>query len=114
MGEHDGGQAAPKPGTGRPIAALVRADVKSFFAGSEYVQQALTGRQQLGTERYGTPLQAGNGRDWLLDAFEEALDLAQYLRQGLEEGSGVFTNYMQALHLVMSLGGQMQRRSPAR
>lgn len=113
MGEHDG-QPDPLPTGGRPVAALVRKDVKAWFSGSEYVQQALLGREQLGIARYGTTLQAGNGRDWLLDAFEEALDLVQYLRQGLEEGSGVYTNYMQALHLAMSLGGQMQRRSPGR
>lgn len=113
MGEHDG-QPAPQPTSGRPVVALVRKDVKAWFSGSEYVQQALQGREELGIARYGTTLQAGNGRDWLLDAFEEALDLVQYLRQGLEEGHGVFTDYMRALHLAMSLGGQMQRRGARR
>lgn len=31
-------------------------------------------------EKYGTHLQAGNGRDHLQDAYEEALDLALYLK----------------------------------
>jgi hypothetical protein len=37
-------------------------------------------RRQVGIERYGTALQAHNGRDMLRDAYEEALDLAIYLR----------------------------------
>jgi hypothetical protein len=42
-------------------------------------------RKALGTERYGTPLQADNGRDALRDAYEESLDLSVYLRQAIEE-----------------------------
>jgi hypothetical protein len=42
-------------------------------------------RRQVGIERYGTALQAHNGRDMLRDAYEEALDLAIYLRGCLEE-----------------------------
>lgn len=38
-------------------------------------------RKQVGIERYGTPLQAFNGRDALQDAYEEAIDLAMYLKQ---------------------------------
>lgn len=38
-------------------------------------------RIALGVERYGTPLQTFNGRNGLVDAYEEALDLAIYLRQ---------------------------------
>ena len=37
-------------------------------------------RLSLGIERYGTGLQANNGRDMLKDAYEEALDLCVYLR----------------------------------
>lgn len=42
-------------------------------------------RARMGRARYGTPLQAFNGRDALQDAYEEALDLAVYLRQAIEE-----------------------------
>lgn len=38
-------------------------------------------RTQIGIKRYGTPLQPFNGRSSTRDAFEEALDLATYLRQ---------------------------------
>lgn len=42
-------------------------------------------RKEIGRERYGTVLQPFNGRDALRDAYEEALDLCQYLKQALVE-----------------------------
>lgn len=42
-------------------------------------------RKTLGLQRYGTLLQAHNGRDALVDAYQEALDLACYLRQAIAE-----------------------------
>ena len=42
-------------------------------------------RDRIGRERYGTPLQPHNGRDALVDAYQEALDLAVYLRQAIAE-----------------------------
>ena len=42
-------------------------------------------RSQIGTRRYGTPLQYRNGRDPLMDAYQEALDLCCYLRQAIGE-----------------------------
>lgn len=45
-------------------------------------------RLQLGIQRYGTGLQAHNGRDMLRDAYEEALDLCVYLRGVMYERDG--------------------------
>lgn len=45
-------------------------------------------RDDMGAERYGNRLQAGNGRDSLLDAYHEALDLAVYLRTAIYERDG--------------------------
>lgn len=42
-------------------------------------------RKAMGLAKYGTPLQAGNGRDALMDAYQEALDLCMYLKQAIEE-----------------------------
>jgi hypothetical protein len=42
-------------------------------------------RKQVGIARYGRALHPFNGRDALLDAYQEALDLAIYLRQALDE-----------------------------
>lgn len=63
-------QPAPK-GSGNPILGMVLAD--------------LTNRALEGKEKYGEPLLAHNGRNPLWDAYQEALDLAMYLRQAIEE-----------------------------
>jgi hypothetical protein len=42
-------------------------------------------RREVGIRRYGTTLQPDNGRDSLIDAYQEALDLAVYLRNEIEK-----------------------------
>ena len=62
----------PDPTPGRTaIGPLVLADMQA--------------RIEAGVERYGRPLETFNGRDALLDAYQEALDLCMYLRQAIEE-----------------------------
>lgn len=52
------------------------------------LRRYLVERAELGRQRYGVPLGTGNGRDALRDAFEEAVDLVQYLAQALLERDG--------------------------
>lgn len=42
-------------------------------------------RDQLGRARYGTPLTAGNGRDHLIDLYQEMLDASVYMAAWLDE-----------------------------
>lgn len=49
------------------------------------VIEDIVARREVGIRRYGTALQPHNGRDALLDAYEEALDLTMYLKQALVE-----------------------------
>jgi len=64
----------PIPVSSRPIWELVIEDMQD--------------RDRMGREKYGTPLQAHNGRRPLVDAYQEVLDLAVYLRQAIEEREG--------------------------
>jgi hypothetical protein len=64
-------QPMPTPNSHPSIQSLVRADLEQ--------------REQVGISRYGTALQPHNGRDALRDGYEEALDLACYLRQAMVE-----------------------------
>ena len=66
-----GDQPPPVPNASRPVWDLVIEDMKE--------------RDHVGRQRYGTPLQTHNGRDALVDAYQEALDLVVYLRQAIEE-----------------------------
>ena len=45
----------------------------------------LIDRSEIGKKKYGTVLESNNGRDALMDAYQEALDLCMYLRQVIEE-----------------------------
>jgi hypothetical protein len=49
----------------------------------------MKGRDEFGRRKYGTPLQVNNGRDPLVDAYQEALDLVVYLRQAIERRTTV-------------------------
>lgn len=42
-------------------------------------------REQFGLHKHKTYLQIDDGRDHLVDAYQEALDLAVYLRQEIEQ-----------------------------
>lgn len=64
-------QPAPKPNDTQPIHEQVIEDIKR--------------RAEVGKQNYGTYLQANNGRDSLLDAYEEAQDKALYLKQAILE-----------------------------
>ncbi len=64
-------EPAPKPNGNPHLWSLVIRDMLD--------------RNSAGVEKYGTALQAGNGRDALTDAYQEALDLCVYLRQAIEE-----------------------------
>lgn len=71
MSKPVGDQPPPVPNAGRPIWELVVEDMKE--------------RDRVGRERYGTPLQAGNGRDALVDLYQELLDACVYIRQVIVE-----------------------------
>lgn len=70
-------QPMPTPNDAPSVQGMVIDDLRTRLA--------------VGIERYGTPLQPHNGRDALRDAYEEALDLACYLRQAIAERATVAT-----------------------
>jgi hypothetical protein len=45
-------------------------------------------RRQMGIAKYGTPLQVDNGRDHLIDLYQELLDACVYLRAEIERRAG--------------------------
>jgi hypothetical protein len=61
----------------------------------ELVIEDISARDQAGRAKYGTPLQAHNGRDAMIDAYQEALDLVVYLRQVIEERSAEQTTRLE-------------------
>ena len=49
------------------------------------VAEDMRARSEAGTNKYGTPLRAFNGRNAKMDAYQELLDTLQYFRQDYEE-----------------------------
>lgn len=64
-------QPAPEKNDTRPIWDIVIEDMKQ--------------RNEEGVKKYGTPLQIFNGRDSLVDLYQELLDAVVYTRQKIEE-----------------------------
>ena len=50
-----------------------------------YLLRDLIDRAQTTSQKYGTHLETDNGRQALVDAYQEALDLCMYLKQALME-----------------------------
>ena len=63
-------QPLPQPGQ----------EVVLFHVLEDFKRRAETGKAQ-----YGTYLETHNGRDALIDAYQEALDLCMYLKQAIME-----------------------------
>jgi hypothetical protein len=66
----------------KPEPAPVHNDSRPIW---ELVVEDMQARDHAGRQKYGTPLQAHNGRDPLVDLYQELLDAVVYLRQAIEE-----------------------------
>ena len=64
-------QPAPTQTSGRPVWEMVIEDIHA--------------RNRFGIEKHGTPLQVDNGRDKLVDAYQEELDKCVYMRAWIEQ-----------------------------
>ena len=62
----------PEDGRGAPLDVVAK------------VQEDLDDRRELGIRRYGHLIDLYDGRNWLQEAYEEALDLCVYLRAQME------------------------------
>lgn len=106
-------QPPPKKNDGTQIWDLVIRDMKEIGRVGpvrDLVLADMSERDRVGRERYGTPLQANNGRDYLIDAYQEAMDLCAYLRQGVEEGSDARSIYIESLLMLIRLRKRMLAR----
>ena len=87
-----------------------RVDITEFvvarlYPGCEILKSDFEARRNLGIDRYGCPLYAHNGRNALVDAYQEALDLSVYLAQNdIENGRhDLSTMTRKAVNLALDL-----------
>ena len=81
-------QPNPTPNQNPPVFVSAVAAVRRARRSLALPAAILTGildRSIVGRERYGTDLQAGNGRDAGRDCWEEALDAVMYATQAVIE-----------------------------
>jgi hypothetical protein len=74
------------------------------------VANGLRDRRELGISKYGRALQSHNGRDSLLDAWQEALDTLVYLQQMQLEGETVDTALTAQMSVVEVLAARRIER----
>lgn len=85
-----------------------RSDLPGPGAVIDAVLTDMRERDRIGRERYGMPLTTNNGRDYLVDAYQEALDMLVYLRASIEERSATLMQsamktYAIAITVALSL-----------
>lgn len=108
---------APQPApvdTGAPpiwplvVEYLVSSQVRRAHAVTALLGADMRARDEQGRAKYGVPLTADNGRDHLVDAYQEALDLCAYLRADVqvhteEERAASWHLFEQAVDLAWAL-----------
>jgi hypothetical protein len=92
------GEPVPQHNFNPSVHDLLVNDAKHSIMGfgssrvNDFIKQQMVDlfrtRKAYGYNKYGTILQAENGRDFLKDSLEETVDQLAYIRQGLEENPG--------------------------
>lgn len=77
-------QPPPTPGQ-QQVLPWVLKRISAWGVRGESLAAALTERAEAGEKKYGTRLQTFNGRNALIDAYQEAQDAVMYLAQRVME-----------------------------
>jgi hypothetical protein len=72
-------QPAPTAGQGEELWPLIYGN--EALALPEWLVADMAERHRAGVAKYGVPLRVWNGRDAVVDAYQEALDLVVYVQQ---------------------------------
>jgi hypothetical protein len=113
-------QPAPKHNDGESMHDLVIKDILSrdpqwdLSVGSarhirDQVATDLLARKAFGLDKYGTALQTGNGRDFLLDLYQELQDAAVYARGFLLEHDEGSLEWLVAFETYDDIVGHLTR-----
>jgi len=112
----------PRANDNPAIWTLVLEDVPYVFPRADQaivvaeLRNDMHARDEMGRAKYGTHLQAHNGRRPLVDAYQEALDLCAYLKQETEEATALgdkdwaYAMYRNALRMAYSIKRRLMIR----
>jgi hypothetical protein len=80
MAGEDAAKVQPMPtGDGVDVAVEAAKDLRAM--GLDYIAEDTEARIRLGEKKYGTRLKSHNGRDAMLDLYQEVLDGINYAKQ---------------------------------
>lgn len=102
-------QPSPKPGTARPTWELVVEDLDQRAATLAQLRADAVSRDQIGAAKYGIRHQHDNGRDHLVDAYQELLDGALYLRAEIEQRKKLLAE-LELLRAMVDIAAKMLGR----
>lgn len=109
-------EVAPHRG-GRSITIMVVDDLLREYPTADGIEVAhdLAARDAMGFGKYGQNLETWDGRDTAMDAYQELLDAAQYLRKILEEKmpnppSNVAEAYAVTIDSLVLMKGHLNER----
>lgn len=88
------GEPPPIPNNSPSLHDLAIKDLEVIQFDTSGVRALLESRKKFGYEKYGTHLQANNGRDPYVDCLEELGDALVYLRQCVEEAPPEWRSYL--------------------
>lgn len=105
----------PPPADGQDLVLLMVVKDVIDSSGSQTafrMTRDLMARAEMGRAKYGVMLHTCNGRDALMDAYQEALDLVMYMRQKLAEKPSLRlqAEYLKAIELAQFLSDQLAAR----
>lgn len=98
-------QPAPRPGIANVVDQIIKDyQLNEFLPGHKLarVRELLIERRAVGIERYGRPLEVGNGRDPIQDLEEEIVDAFQYVNQATMEGRQISKARAEVLLVMVS------------
>ena len=75
-------QPPPTAGEGEEVWPLIYGNVALVLP--DWLKEDMRARHQVGIAKYGTALKVWNGRDAVIDAYQESLDLIVYVKQARE------------------------------
>ena len=100
----------PEPNEGPSMHDLVINDLKHHWEHhSRFVIKDVEDRKQFGLDKYGTVLQTNNGRNALVDAYQESLDLLVYMKQAMEENQMIAWEIKNYYFNVMSTATMLRK-----
>lgn len=76
-----------------------------------WVRDDLLARAEMGRQKYGTLLRTHNGRDPIVDQYQEVLDALMYSRQSRDEGDAEGSVFFETyLHIAERIATLIQHR----